>query len=249
MSLYPSCMLDSRFLFEFDICHPSDWRCNAVNQRYLIQYHGQNDIMCPNLSSETHLIRPSDTLVDYALCHKLLPFKKWLNITHSDTFIHSPFEFATVRRQKTCDRISQDDWNVLLWHVSMFQNSIPSFDVPTYSIHVDHGAHVSYHDQTHCNILRIEASHTSEGLSNQCYPWRKVLARSRATPDFFFFFLTYKEIFLRPLGSGGELWPNVFGPIAPGICDVFRHVLDIDPWNPCFVSELSRELVIYFWAA
>jgi hypothetical protein len=76
MSLYPSCMLDGKFLFEFYICHPSDWRYNAVNQRYWIQYHGQNDIICPDLSSETHLIRPSETSVDYALRHKLLPFRK-----------------------------------------------------------------------------------------------------------------------------------------------------------------------------
>ncbi len=34
MSLYPSCTLDGRFLFEFYICHPADWRHNAVNQRY-----------------------------------------------------------------------------------------------------------------------------------------------------------------------------------------------------------------------
>jgi hypothetical protein len=120
MPLYPSCMLDGRFLFEFYICHPSDWHYNAVNQRYWVQYHGQNDIMCPDLSLETHLICPSDTSVDYALCHNLLPFRKWLNITHSDTFIHGPFEFATVRGQKTRDHLSQDDWNFLLWHVSMF---------------------------------------------------------------------------------------------------------------------------------
>ena len=105
--------------------------------------------MCPNLSLETHLICPSDALVDFALCHKLLPFRKWLNITHSDTFIHGPLKFTTVRGQKTCDRISQDDWNVLLWHTLVFQNLIPSFDVPTYLIHVNHGAHVSYHNQIH----------------------------------------------------------------------------------------------------
>jgi hypothetical protein len=114
MLLYPSFMLDGKFLFEFYICHPSDWRYNAVNQRYWIQYHRQNDIKCPTLSSETHLIRPSDTSVDYALRHKLLLFRKWLHITHSDTFIHGPFEFATVQGRKTRDRISQDDWNVLL---------------------------------------------------------------------------------------------------------------------------------------
>ena len=126
--------------------------------------------MCPNLSLETHLICPSDTSVDYALRHTLLPFRKWLNITHSDTFIHGPFEFATVRGRKTRDRVSQYDWDVLLRHASMFQNPTPSFEVPTYSIQFDRGAHVSYHDQTHCDILRIEASHTSEDLSNRCYP-------------------------------------------------------------------------------
>ena len=43
---------------------------------------------------------------------------------------------------------------------------------------------------------------------------KKVLAHSRATPNFFFF--THKEIFLCPLVSGGEQRPIVFGPIARG---------------------------------
>jgi hypothetical protein len=107
-------MLEGRFLFEFYICHPSDWRYNAVNQHYWIQYHGQNDIIFPDLSLETHLICPFETSVDYALRHKLLPFRKWFNITYSYMFIHGPFEFASVRGQKNRDRISQDDWNVLL---------------------------------------------------------------------------------------------------------------------------------------
>jgi hypothetical protein len=94
--LYPSCTLDGRFLFDFYICHPSDWRYNAVNQRYWIQYHGREDIACPGLSMDTHLICPSDTSDDYALRHNLRPFREWLNITHLDTFIHVPFEFASV---------------------------------------------------------------------------------------------------------------------------------------------------------
>jgi hypothetical protein len=32
VSLYPSCTLDGRFLFDFYICYPSDWHYNAVNQ-------------------------------------------------------------------------------------------------------------------------------------------------------------------------------------------------------------------------
>jgi hypothetical protein len=41
----------------------------------------------------------------------------------------------------------EDDWDVLSRHQSMFNNPIPRFDVPTYSIHIDHGAHVTFHDQ------------------------------------------------------------------------------------------------------
>jgi hypothetical protein len=38
---------------------------------------------------------------DYARCHNLLPFWKGLNITHLDTYIHGPFEFASVHSRKT----------------------------------------------------------------------------------------------------------------------------------------------------
>jgi hypothetical protein len=72
-------MLDGRFLFKFYICYPSDWRYNAVNQCYWIQFQGHEDIMCPNLSTDTHLICPSETSDDYALRHKLLWFRKRLH--------------------------------------------------------------------------------------------------------------------------------------------------------------------------
>ncbi len=170
VSLYPSCTLDGRFLFNFYICHPSDWHSNAVNQQYWLQYHGQGDLACPDLSTDTHLICPSNTSDDYAARHKLRPFRKWLNITHLDTFIHGPFKFATVHGQKMRDRVSQDDWDILQRNTSMFQNPLPCFDVPTYSIHMDRGAHVSYHDEAHCNNLRTVTLQTSEDPGNQCFP-------------------------------------------------------------------------------
>jgi hypothetical protein len=91
MSSYPSCLQEGRFLLEFFICHPSNSRVNAINQRYWLQYHTLSKLQSPLSSTETHLIRPSDTSVDYALHHKLRPFCKWLNLTHRDTFIHGPF--------------------------------------------------------------------------------------------------------------------------------------------------------------
>ena len=56
VSIDPSCRLDGRFLFNFYICHPADWRYNAVNQRYWIQFHGCEDILHPLLTTDTHLI-------------------------------------------------------------------------------------------------------------------------------------------------------------------------------------------------
>jgi hypothetical protein len=160
-------MLDGQFLFKFYICHPADWRYNAVNQRYWIQFHGRKDFTHPSLTTETHLDLPSDTSDDYAQHHNLLSFRKGLNITHLDTYIHGPFEFATVCGRKTRDRISQDDWDILRKHSSMFQNPLPTFNVPTYSIHVDQGAHVKYHNKALMDILCFEASQTSESMPDK----------------------------------------------------------------------------------
>jgi hypothetical protein len=170
VSICPSCMLDSHFLFEFYICDPANWHYNTVNQRYWIQFHGCEDILHPLLTTNTHLARPSDTSEDYAKHHNLLPFRKWLNITHTDTYIHGPFEFATVRGRKSRDRICQEDWDILWQHTTMFQNPLPAFDVPTYLIHVDQGAHMTYHNQALTNAICFDASQTSIKPQDICYP-------------------------------------------------------------------------------
>jgi len=161
MSLYPSCTLDGRFLFEFYICHPADWRDNAVNQRYWLQLHGVDDLRHPRQASDTHLVCPSDTSDSYATRHKLMPFRKWLNIFHQDTYIHGPFKFASTRGRKTRDRIAQVDWDALAFHSSMFCNPVPSFDVATCSIHCDRGAHVSVHIAAASDALVNEQSLTT----------------------------------------------------------------------------------------
>jgi hypothetical protein len=115
-------------------------------------------------------------LEDYAIQHKLLPFCKWVNLTHQDMFIHGPFEFATVHHRKTRDRISQHDWDILKAHCNMFHNSLPRFDVPSYSIHVDRGAQVTFHSDAitrHLMILAFNANDTP-GILNS--PRQKVTA-------------------------------------------------------------------------
>jgi hypothetical protein len=89
---------------------------------------------------------------------KLLPFRKWLNICHLDTYIHGPFDFASICGRKTRDCIAQTDWDVLHLKKSMFQNPVPHFDVPTYSVHCDRGAHVVFHNDATCSTLLLEHS-------------------------------------------------------------------------------------------
>jgi hypothetical protein len=169
MSLYPSCTQDGRYLFKFYICHPSDWHYNAINQCYLLQYHGLDEVATPSPSTDAHLIRPSNTSDSYANRHKLVPFRKWLNISHLDTFIHGPFNFASICRQKSRDRISQDDWDILGRHTSMFNNPLPKYDVPTYSIHVNRGANEDVLLKASCNDLMSASLGTPESPSDNLY--------------------------------------------------------------------------------
>ena len=94
----------------------------------------------------------------------LVPFHRWLNLTHTDTFIHGPFDFATVNGRKTRDRISQADWDILVLHSSMFHNAAPRFDLPSYSIHVDRGVHIAY-----CNTPNISALRFAADLGEECF--------------------------------------------------------------------------------
>jgi hypothetical protein len=131
MSLYPSCLVDGRYLVDFYIAHPSDSRFNAINMRFWLQYHHRDDIVGPTSSAHTHYICPSDTSDAYADRHHLLPYRKFINLTHSDTFIHGPFDFAVIHGRKSRDRVSKHAWDRLALHSSMFQNTIPRFDRPT----------------------------------------------------------------------------------------------------------------------
>jgi hypothetical protein len=170
MSAYPSCLQDGHFLLDFSICHPSNSQVNAINQRYWLQYHTLSKLLNPLSSTDTHLIRPYDTLEDYVTRHKLCPFRKWLNLTHIDTFIHGPFEFAAAQGCKTQDRISQADWDILKMHLDMFHKSLPQFDVPSYSVHVDRGAPISFHDTAISCQLVLTTSHIGSTLGTPTSP-------------------------------------------------------------------------------
>ncbi len=67
-----------------------------------------------------------------------------VNLNHGDTYINGPFDFAIVNGRKSRDRIGQEAWDALVARQSMFSNPLPRFDLPTYSIHVDHGTYTVY---------------------------------------------------------------------------------------------------------
>ncbi len=142
ISLYPSALQDGRFLVEFYVLHPSDVRYNATNQRYWIQYSKQVGISNGHL--DAHLITPLDSSEDRAKRHNLHPIRCWVNLTHGDSYVHRPFDFATVRGRKSRNRIDQSSWDVLAAESSMFSNPVPRCDLPTYSIHVDRGIHTIF---------------------------------------------------------------------------------------------------------
>jgi hypothetical protein len=112
-SSYPSCFEDGKYIVDFYTSHPSDSCLNTVNQQLWLCYHSRADLMGPCSSYDTHLIRPTDTSKAYALRHHLLPFCQYVNLTHSDTYIHGPFNFATFGGCKSRDRVEGNDWSIL----------------------------------------------------------------------------------------------------------------------------------------
>jgi hypothetical protein len=109
-ALSPSCLQDGCFLVEFYTLHHEDVWFNATNQRYWLQYHSIGAITTPTSSTTSHLTWPSNMSEALATKQKLVPFCSWLNLTHSDTFLHVTFDFATVNGHNTHDCIVENDW-------------------------------------------------------------------------------------------------------------------------------------------
>jgi len=75
---------------------------------------------------------------------------------------------------------------------NMFHNPLPRFDVPSYSIHVDHGAHVTFHSDAIARQLIISAPNANDTPDALKSPWQKVTAsRAHHPPINFFIFFIY----------------------------------------------------------
>jgi hypothetical protein len=85
MSLHPSCLQDGHFLVNFVIAHTDGVQFKRINKKFWLQYHSKGGTTS---QSKTYLIRPSTTSEDYARKEILVPFRKWMYLTHASTYIH-----------------------------------------------------------------------------------------------------------------------------------------------------------------
>jgi hypothetical protein len=164
-TLSPSCLQDGRFLVEFFTLHHNNIWYNAINQHFWLQYHAASNIATPTPYAATHLIQPSDTSKAHAKRHGLVPFRRWINLTHSNTFVHGPLNFAIVQARKTCDRISQANWDILSKNQPLYVNPPPPFDLPSYSIHVNRNFHVAHLNTSCTQLLMAAAADNTNGES------------------------------------------------------------------------------------
>jgi hypothetical protein len=134
--LRPSCLQDGRFLVEFFVRHTADGRYNSANQQFWLQYHMPGDIASPLDTTNTHLIRPSDTSEQTAAHKGLVAFCQWVNLTHDSVFLHGPFEFASIHGCKSRDCVSINDWTAPDGLKSQYDNPAPTFDMPSYTLSI-----------------------------------------------------------------------------------------------------------------
>jgi hypothetical protein len=64
----------------------------------------------------------------------------------------------------------------------MFHNPLPRFDVPSYSLHVDRGAHVTFYSDAIARQLVILAPNTNDTPGALKSPWQKVTASQAHHP-------------------------------------------------------------------
>ncbi len=148
------------------------------------------------------------------------------------------------------------DWNVVKSDCNMFHNPLLHLNVLSYSIHIDRGAHVLFHDTAIARQLISMASHASDTSGLPLPPWQKILVETAYHPQFFIYIQTWRSSFevqhaemdtlkcvwLFILSIPQESWLSVIWKI---VCDLPLHEQTILP----VLAGNSETLVNYFWVA
>jgi hypothetical protein len=160
LSLNPGCLHNGKYLVHFFIIHPSDKQQHPRNQRWWLEYHPSSSIARIH-QGDYHLLRPDSYASVYAKENYLHPFCQWVNLLHESTYIHGPFEFATINGRITRDRISDKDWQQLSIAHNKYDDTPPDLDRPDFTgIQFSRNYHTSVTDAAvHSRILATRFTH------------------------------------------------------------------------------------------
>ena len=160
ISSNPNAIHDGKFLAEYLIQHPDDAQFSAPNQRFWTEYHKKQGRFVVN--NDYHLIKPISESPAYCEQKNLVAYSQWIHIHHENTFIHGPFNFASINGRKTRDRISNIDWQILADSKARFDNEPPTLHQTTaytYSYHTNSQFHTIRHDESVTQRLNAMSMH------------------------------------------------------------------------------------------
>jgi hypothetical protein len=160
ISMNPDAITDGKFLVEYLIQHPDDAQFSAPNQRFWTEYHKTKGRFVVN--HNYHLIKPISESPAYREQKNIVAYSQWTHIHHENTYIHGPFDFASINGRKTRDRISQHDWQILSDSRSKFDNEPPSLrqtTAYTYSYHTNSQFHTIRQDESVTKRLHAMSMH------------------------------------------------------------------------------------------
>jgi hypothetical protein len=160
LSLNPDAITDGKFMVEYLIQHPDDAQFSAPNQRYWTEYHKTQGRFVVN--HDYHLIKPISESPAYREQKNIVAYSQWIHIHHENSYIHGPFDFASINGRKTRDRICKLDWQVLADSRSKFDNEPPALNQTaafTYSYHTNTQFHTIRQDESVTKRLHAMSMH------------------------------------------------------------------------------------------
>ena len=126
MELNPSALTDGKFLANVVINHLVDQNHDIRQKRFWPYYHVNNRPF-EEYSPKLQLIRPAP---EAAAKNNLQKSKIWVHLTQPSMYIHGPFEFAIIHGRQTSDRISEQDWKVLIDNSAKYDDEPPKLVEP-----------------------------------------------------------------------------------------------------------------------
>ena len=118
--------------------------CKYFVNIYWKEYHKR--LGTYQLHEQFHLVKPNINETESCRTNNLIPYAEWIYLNNMKTIICGPFEFATIDKLKTKDRISETQINDIIKAKDKYDNDPSLLCSRAMSIHLD----TSYYS-THSN--------------------------------------------------------------------------------------------------